>query len=119
MAKNYSSIENDIRFNSAAFMLRTLKTSAFGKIVGLSQSQPLALPRCFSLSLNKDAFVADYWCTVSHSRNLGLRRNVLDSEFDNVTAILEILHSWAPIGERVVLNGSSMLLEISLQSRPF
>ncbi|TYK10100.1 protein PIR [Cucumis melo var. makuwa] len=50
----------------------------------------------FSLTLNKDAFVADCWCNITHLWNLGLRRNVLDNELDNVASILEILHSWAP-----------------------
>lgn len=36
----------------------------------------------------------------SHSWNLGLRKNVSDSECDNVAAVLEILHSWAPTGDR-------------------
>ena len=40
--------------------------------------------------------MADCWCNITHSWNLGLRRNVLDNELDNVTSILEILHSWAP-----------------------
>ena len=36
--------------------------------------EPLAqkIPNLFSLSLNKDAYVVDYWCIVTHSWNLGL-----------------------------------------------
>ena len=37
-------------------------------------------------------------------RNLGLRRNVSDNEFENLATILEILHSWAPTDEHGSLN---------------
>ena len=51
----------------------------------------------FSLSLNKNAYVAECWCIVTHSWNLGLRRNMLNNEIANMTSILEILHSWTPL----------------------
>ena len=80
------------------------KTSDFGRIASARLNLLLQkFPYVFSLFLNKDAFVADCWCTVS-SWNLGLKRNVSDSEFSNVAAILEILHSWAPNGECDSLN---------------
>ncbi|TYK31264.1 ion channel CASTOR-like [Cucumis melo var. makuwa] len=61
--------------------------------------EPLAekFSNLFSLSLNKDALVAERWCNVTHSWNLGLGRNVLDNELENVASILEILRSWAPL----------------------
>ena len=52
--------------------------------------EPLAekFPNLFSLSLNKDAYVADCWGIVTHSWNLGLRRNMFDNELNNVASIL-------------------------------
>lgn len=43
-------------------------------------SQPLAqkFPDIFTLSLKKDAVIADCWCTSSQTWDLGLRRCVFD-----------------------------------------
>ena len=84
-------------FKLLAFLLGEGTIIRFWKD-GWCDVQPLAekFPNLFSWSLNKDAFVAECWCNVSHSWNSGLRRNVLDNEPDNVATILKILHSWAP-----------------------
>ena len=73
-----------------------------GRLAGFLLAGPLAEPTCkkipnlFSVSLNKDIYAAECWCTATHSWNLGLRRNMLDNEITNVASVLEILHSWAP-----------------------
>ena len=70
--------------------------SDFGRVVGVACNLWQKLSLACSLSLNKDALVADCWCNASHSWNLDLRINLLDNELDNMATILEILHSWAP-----------------------
>ena len=87
-------------FNFSAYTFGDKKNIKFWKD-SCCEAQPLSqkFPDVFPLSLNKDAFVAECWCTVSHSWNLGLRRNVLDSEFGNLATIMEILHLWAPNGK--------------------
>ena len=75
--------------NVSAFLLGEGTKIKFWKD-GWCGVQPLTetFPSLFSLSLNQDALVADCWCNVSHSWNLGLRRNLLDNELDNVATIL-------------------------------
>ena len=82
-------------FNFSTFLLGKGTKIRFWKD-SLCEAKPLAekFHDLFSLLLNKDAFIADCWCNVSRSWNLGLRRNVSDNEFDNVATILETLPSW-------------------------
>ena len=87
----------EIFFKLSAFVLGEGTKISFWKD-NWCAAEPLAekFPNLFSLSLNKDVYVAECWCTATHSWNLGLRRNMFDNEIANVASILEILRSWAP-----------------------
>ena len=90
----------EVFFSFSAFLLGDETKIRFWKD-GWCEAQSLSekFLDLFSILLSKDAFVADSWCNVSHSWNLGFWRNMLDTEFDNVATILETLHLWAPMDD--------------------
>ena len=100
-----SKVHEEIFFNLSAFVLGEGTKIKFWKDKWcVAETLAEKFPNLFYLALNKEAYVAECWCTATHSWNLGLRRNMLDNEIANAASALEILHSWAPIARNDSLN---------------